>query len=86
MQWNAINSVQQTQPDTYHGYTGAFASFFQTSDPNALKLTSTNDPGVPPLSTNEEFNINAAGFADLDLAQLKTRCDFWKGVAAKIPI
>ncbi|KAJ4396967.1 hypothetical protein N0V93_001190 [Gnomoniopsis smithogilvyi] len=84
--WNSISSVQQTNPDTYHGYTGAFASFFMTSDPNTLKLTGNNDSGVPPLSENEEFNINAAGFADLELTQFKTRCDFWRSVAAKIPI
>lgn len=78
--------MQQTQPDIYHGYTGAFASFFETNDPNALKLTGVNDSGVPPLSNNAEFNVNAAGFAELKLTQLKTRCDFWKSVAAKIPI
>lgn len=85
-QWNTVSSVQQTDPDTYHGYTGAFASFFMTSDPNALKLTGNNDSGVPPLSENEEFNINAAGFANINLTQFKTRCDFWRTVAAKIPI
>lgn len=86
LQWNTVSSVQQTNPDIYHGYTGAFASFFMTSDPNALKLTGNNDSGVPPLSINEEFNINAAGFADIELTQFKTRCDFWRSVAAKIPI
>ncbi|KUI54057.1 Lipase 1 [Cytospora mali] len=70
----------------YKGYTGAFASFFMTSDPNAMKLTGSNDTGVPPLSSGTEFNINAAGFADLKLTQFKSRCDFWKRVAAKIPI
>lgn len=78
--------MQQTDPDIYHGYTGAFASFFMTDDPNALKLTGNNDSGVPPLSTDKEFNINAAGFADIELTQFITRCDFWKSVAAKIPI
>lgn len=78
--------MQQSQPDIYLGYTGAFASFFETGDPNALKLTGANDSGVPPLSAGEELNINAAGLARLELVQLKTRCDFWKSVAAKVPI
>lgn len=86
MQWNTINSVQQTQPEIYHGYAGAFASFFMTGNPNQLKLTAANVSGVPPLSSGAEFNINANGFADLKLTQFKTRCDFWKSVAAKIPI
>lgn len=85
-QWNTISSVQQTEPDIYHGYTGAFASFFETDDPNKLKLTGRNDSGVPPLSSGAEFNINAEGFADVKLTQFKTRCDFWKSVASKIPI
>lgn len=57
-----------------------------TGDPNELKLTGKNDTGVPPLSSKEEFNINANGFADLKLTQFRTRCDFWMSVAAKIPI
>lgn len=85
-QWNTVSAVQQTDPDMYHGYTGAFASFFATGDPNALKLTGANDTGVPPLSSGKEFNMHAAGFAQLGLTQFKTRCDYWRSVAAKIPI
>lgn len=51
-----------------------------------MKLTGQNDTGVPPLSSGAEFNINADGFADIKLTQFKSRCDFWKSVAAKIPI
>lgn len=58
-----------------------------TSDPNELKLTGPGEADVPPLlSSGEEFNINATGFAQLELTQFKGRCDFWKGVAPKIPI
>lgn len=57
-----------------------------TSDPNAMKLTGPNDTGVPPLSSGQEFNTNAEGFANLELTQFKKRCNFWKSVAAKIPI
>ncbi|KAJ9142148.1 Proline iminopeptidase [Pleurostoma richardsiae] len=85
-QWNQVNSAQQTDPFHYEGYTGAFASFFMTGDPNALKLTAANVTGVPALATGEEFNINSEGFASLKLTQFKSRCDFWRSVAPKIPI
>ncbi|KAK2610893.1 hypothetical protein N8I77_004284 [Diaporthe amygdali] len=85
--WNQVNTAQTTDPLHYKGYAGAFASFFMTSDPNALKLTGADEPGVPPLlSSGKEFNINAAGLAQLELAQFQGRCDFWKSVAPKIPI
>lgn len=75
-----------SDPVHYKGYAGAFASFFMTSDPNELKLTGPDEASVPPLSSGKEFNINAAGFAQLELTQFKERCDFWKSVAPKIPI
>lgn len=78
--------MQKTDPLHYEGYTGAFASFFMTGDPNALKLTASNIVGVPALRTGEEFNINAEGFANLGLSQFKTRCDFWQKVSPRIPI
>lgn len=81
-----MNTIQQTDPDHYEGYTGAIASFFMTSDPNAMKLTGLNDTGVPPISSGKEFNINVAGFANLNLTQFKDRCNFWKKVAPKVPI
>ncbi|KAF1348698.1 carboxylesterase [Delphinella strobiligena] len=36
--WNQVNSAQETDPYTYHGYTGALASFFQTGDPMRISL------------------------------------------------
>jgi hypothetical protein len=85
-QWNTINSVQQTQRLIYQGFTGAFASFIQTGDPNAHKLTSTSEPGVPNLETGEEFVVNANGFENVKIVQLKKRCDFWKSAARFVPI
>lgn len=77
-----MNSIQQTDPLIYEGYTGAFASFFQTSDPNAHKLTNGSQPGVPESRmTNEEFVIKADGFANVDTKMLKRRCDFWRSMA-----
>jgi hypothetical protein len=85
-QWNTVNVAQQTDPFHYHGYTGAFASFFVTGNPNTLKLTNSSVPGVPDLDTGKEFNINANGFADVDITQFEKRCALWKKLAPRIPI
>ncbi|KAB5563422.1 carboxylesterase [Coniochaeta sp. 2T2.1] len=84
--WNSVNVAQQTDPFHYRGYTGAFASFFVTGDPNKLKLTNSSIPGVPDLKTGKEFNINEVGFANVDIAQLEKRCGLWKKLAPRIPI
>lgn len=86
-QWNQVNAVQKTQPLIYEGFTGAFASFFQTSDPNAHKLTNESIPGVPEnWKTGEEFVIEADGFVDLRVDELNERCGFWRQVADDVPI
>ncbi|TDZ12925.1 Carboxylesterase patB [Colletotrichum spinosum] len=84
--WNQINAVQKTDPARYRGYAGAFASFFQTGDPNALKLSPDAAAGVPPLSENKEWVVEAGGFSAVELEHLEKRCGFWKKNAAKIPI
>ncbi|ORY62210.1 carboxylesterase [Pseudomassariella vexata] len=84
--WNTVNSAQQTDPLHYQGYAGAFASYFMTGDPNALKLTAENVTGVPPLKSGQEFVVNAQGFSTADLTQFKERCDFWRTHAPKVPI
>ncbi|KAH8675820.1 carboxylesterase [Xylariales sp. PMI_506] len=84
--WNTVNSAQQTDPLHYDGYTGAFASFFVTGNPNALKLTPSNITGVPSLNSGKEFVIDTAGFDTTEIKQFKTRCDFWRRVASKVPI
>lgn len=86
-QWNQVNAVQKTQPLIYDGFTGAFASFFQTGDPNAHKLTNGSVAGVPESwRTGEEFVIEADGFEDLKVGMLDDRCGFWRSVAADVPI
>ena len=85
-QWNTVNAVQKTDPLHYRGFTGAFASFFMTGDPNALKLTDAAVPGAPPLSSGKAFNINAAGFANIGVALLEQRCALWRKLAPKIPV
>jgi hypothetical protein len=86
MQWNQINSIQQTDSFTYRGFAGAFASFFQTGNPNAHKLTNETVPGVPELQSEKQFLISQDGFSDVSIAQLSRRCDYWRSVAHKIPI
>jgi hypothetical protein len=79
--------VQKTQPLIYEGYAGAFASFFQTGDPNAHKLTNSSEPGVPEnWRTGEEFVIEANGFENVKVPQLNERCGFWRQVADDVPI
>jgi hypothetical protein len=87
VQWNQVNAIQKTQPLIYEGFTGAFASFFQTRDPNARKLTSASEPGVPEnWRTGEEFVIEASGFENVRVDQLNARCGFWRQVADDIPL
>ena len=62
------------------------ASFFMTGDPNALKLTADDVPGVPSLATGEEFIINAEGFATAGLELFEERCALWMELAPNVPI
>ncbi|PYI30515.1 alpha/beta-hydrolase [Aspergillus indologenus CBS 114.80] len=85
--WNQVNAVQQSDPLIYDGYAGAFASFFQTGNPNAHKLTEAAQPGVPLLrATGREFVVAADGFADVKLVELPSRCAFWREVAGRVPV
>ncbi|KAI0913716.1 carboxylesterase [Ustulina deusta] len=84
--WNTVNSAQQEDSLHYKGYAGAFASFFTTGDPNALKLTASNVSGLPDLKTGQEWVIDSAGFTSAKLVQLEERCAFWEEVAPKVPI
>lgn len=82
-----MNAVQKTDPLIYKGYAGAFASFFQTGDPNAHKLTGGNETGVPESRrTNNEFVIEADGFKYTSTKILAERCGFWLDVSEDVPI
>lgn len=86
-QWNQVNSIQKSQPLIYSGFTGAFASFFQTGDPNDHKLTNASEPGVPEnWATGEESVIESSGFENVKVDMLNKRCGFWRQVAADVPI
>ncbi|KAF4630791.1 hypothetical protein G7Y89_g7347 [Cudoniella acicularis] len=77
--WNQVNAIQKTSPEVYEGFTGAFASFFQTGDPNAHKLTDESVPGVPEsCKTGEEFVIADGddSFGNLKVEELNERSYF----------
>ncbi|KAI5198489.1 carboxylesterase [Aureobasidium subglaciale] len=84
--WNQVNAVQKSDPLIYQGYAGAFASFFQTGDPNAHKLTNKTVAGVPEIESGEQFLVSQDGFSDVSITLLAQRCDYWRSVAHKIPI
>ncbi|KAF2085276.1 carboxylesterase [Saccharata proteae CBS 121410] len=84
--WNRVNAVQQTDPFVYDGYTGAFASFFLTGDPNAHKLTNSSVAGVPPISAGDEFVIGVDEFKQVSISRLKCRCEFWKKAGTSVPL
>lgn len=70
----------------YEGFAGAFASFFQTGDPNTHKLTNASQPGVPETwSTGKEFVISEDGFHNVKIRELRERCDFWRQSARDVP-
>ncbi|TAQ90460.1 hypothetical protein B7494_g1182 [Chlorociboria aeruginascens] len=66
--WSTVNSLQITSPIIYAGFTGAFASFIQTGDPNTHKLTGGGQSSVPEIwSMGREFVIEAQGLSLMDL-------------------
>ncbi|KAJ4286454.1 hypothetical protein N0V90_013154 [Kalmusia sp. IMI 367209] len=84
--WNQINAVQQSDPLTYKAYAGAMASFVQTGDPNAHKVTNESVSGVPALKKRKQFVIRSGGVTNGNVTSLERRCAFWLSVAERIPI
>jgi hypothetical protein len=72
----------------YKGYTGAMASFIQTGDPNAHKITNESVVGVPLLNDGKQFMVRDAGLRIVqgEIGILEERCAFWLRVAAKVSI
>ncbi|OBT89734.1 hypothetical protein VE02_01367 [Pseudogymnoascus sp. 03VT05] len=84
--WNQVNAIQKSDPTIYEGYAGAFASFFQTGDPNAHKLTNSSQPGVPESkSTGKEFVVSQDGFHNVQISALRQRCELWRDSAKDVP-
>lgn len=78
--------MQKTDPLTYEGYTGAMASFVQTGDPNAHKLTNASVPGVPGVEKGKQFLVTAGGLKQGSIKQLEERCAFWLDVSKRVPV
>lgn len=57
-----------------------------TGDPNALKLTSGDVPGVPSLETGKEYVVDDEGFTSADMAQFRMRCSLWRELAPRVPM
>ncbi|CAG8975870.1 hypothetical protein HYALB_00011120 [Hymenoscyphus albidus] len=87
MYWNSVNAVQASNSLIYRGFTGAFASYFQTGDPNGNKLTNDSQTGVAEAkSTGEEFVVAENGFGGVEMRQLRKRCAFWLDVSNEVRI
>ncbi|KAF2270963.1 putative carboxylesterase [Lojkania enalia] len=84
--WNTINPIQKSDPLTYDGYTGAMASFVQTGNPNAHKITNSTMVGVPNIQRGKQFLVRKSGLADGGTNMLAQRCDFWLKQGSKVPI
>ncbi|KAL5462814.1 hypothetical protein PMIN06_001503 [Paraphaeosphaeria minitans] len=84
--WNQVNAVQKSDPRTYEAYAGAMASFVQTGDPNAHKVTNESVVGVPLIKSGEQFVIRSGEIATEKADRLEKKCAFWLSVADRIPI
>ncbi|KAF2741317.1 putative carboxylesterase [Polyplosphaeria fusca] len=86
--WNTINPVQVSDPLTYEGYAGAMASFVQTGNPNAHKVTNASIPEVPLVNSGagEQFLVTSKGLGAGSVSQLNQRCYFWLNHGHKVPI
>lgn len=81
-----MGEVQRTDRETYQGYAGAMASFVQTGDPDAHKVTGEDVVGVPGVESGRQFLVTSQGLRQGGLGMLEERCAFWLGVAGRVPI
>jgi len=69
----------------YQGFAGALASFLNTGNPNAKKLTNSSQPAVPEINkTGNEWVIEGRGFRNVKVGQLEARCAFWRGMVVDL--
>lgn len=81
-----MGNIQKTDPLTYQAYAGALASFVQTGDPNAHKVTNASVSGVPEIRTGRQFLVTAEGLREGPVDMLEKRCAFWLEVADRVPM
>jgi hypothetical protein len=78
--------VQKSDPLTYQGYAGAMASFVQTGDPNAHKVTNASIVGVPQLNEGKQLSVTKEILEVGGVGMIGKRCAFWLGLAEKVPV
>ncbi|KAH8651340.1 Alpha/Beta hydrolase protein [Xylariales sp. PMI_506] len=83
--WGDLNPQQVSNPVIYQGFAGAFASFVQTGDPNANKLTNSSVVPVPEISSGKQYTITDEGFSAGRLVELPQRCGFWLSISSEVP-
>ncbi|PSN63161.1 alpha/beta-hydrolase [Corynespora cassiicola Philippines] len=84
--WNQVNAIQKADPLTYEGYAGALASFIQTGDPNAHKVTNSSIASVPSVRKGKQFLVTPEGLKQGSIKNLEKRCDFWLRVSKDVPV
>lgn len=84
--WNTIGAIQKTDALTYQGYAGAMASFVQTGDPNAHKVTNASVVGVPGVESGRQFLVTSSGLRQGSVRMLEERCACWMRIAERVPI
>jgi hypothetical protein len=62
------------------------ASFVQTGDPNAHKVTNASIPGVPNVESGKQFLVTELGLKQGPIEMLEARCAFWLDVADRVPV
>ena len=62
------------------------ASFVQTGDPNAHKVTNASVAGVPGVETGKQFLGTAMGVRQGGIEALEKRCAFWLGAGGRVPM
>lgn len=62
------------------------ASFVQTGDPNAHKITNSSVSAVPSVKAGKQFVVRTGGVAEEGIGGLERRCAFWLSVNKKVSI
>jgi hypothetical protein len=62
------------------------ASFVQTGDPNAHKITNSSVSAVPSTKSGKQFVVRTGGVAEEGIGGLEKRCAFWLSVGEKVSI
>jgi hypothetical protein len=62
------------------------ASFVETGNPNAHKVTNATVSGVPDVEEGKQFLVTASGLRQGGISMLEARCKYWSGVADRVPV